>query len=321
MTISDKSIKDFLERYYLKCDPTLNVETFGRYRREARKRFPDWLSAMELKHQMEELYTPAEIKAISTSKRIPPKEEHLIPFDGDKFKFAFITDTHFGAKCFNEDVWNSIVDEINKSDVDMVIHTGDITNGCDKRKEDMVFSLTHIGYAEQKAYAIDLLSKINKPIYAVSGNHDRFFFKSCGALIVEDIAHELDNFHYLGEDTADLIINNELLGRGENPRGIRIRLWHGEDASGSATSSRLQSLVGSFSRNDYPDILLCGHTHKQCYLFERDVHVLSGGAVCGQSSWMKSKKLVNHQGFHMVEVEYNERGVTKFSPTWYPFYS
>lgn len=309
-SMKDENIKAYLERYYVNDDDTLNPETVKRYKREARQRFPQWLNQMEVSYQLKKKYTDDEISQIARGERIQPKREKRISFEGNKIRFAFITDTHFGASCFDKDIWDSIVEEINKSNVDFVIHTGDIVNGFDSKKEDMVFDMTHIGYSQQKNYAKELLGMINKPIYTISGNHDRFFYRSTGAKIVEDISLEMPNVNYLGEDMADLMVDN-----------IKIRLWHGEDGSSSTVSYRLQKITEMFGDMEKPDILLCGHTHKQCYIFDRNIHVVSGGAVCKQSAWMQRKRLANHTGFHIIEVEYNERGVTKFTPTFYPFYS
>lgn len=308
----EETVKAYLERYYI-YDVIENQETFGRYKREAKRRFPEWLNYMESVKAMRATFTDDEIKALATSKREPRSIVKRIHFEGDKFVFAHITDTHMGSTTFHEDIWEAIVKEINSRNVDAVFHTGDVTEGLSLKRMDAVYDLTHVGYERQKAYAVEKLSMIKPPVYAVSGNHDRYYLKSAGALIVEDIARELENFHYMGEDIGDFVIEN-----GDRP--ITIRLWHGEDGSSYAVSYRVQKIVESLTGGDKPNVLLLGHTHKQLYIFDRHIHCLSGGAVCTQSNWMRSKRLANHTGFHIVEMEFNERGVTRFTPTWYPMY-
>lgn len=126
---------------------------------------------------------------------------------------------------------------------------------------------------------------------------------------VKDVANRLTNVHFLGHDEGDLILN-----------GTRWRLWHGEDGSNYATSYRLQKIVESFTGGEKPNVLLTGHTHKQGYFFDRNIHVVSGGALCRQSAWMRSKKLANHAGFHIIRATISEGEIKRFSPTWYPFY-
>lgn len=309
---TDEAIKKYLEVYFLSGE-VLNSETLKRYMTVARRRFPEWLEYMNTIKELRKKFTPEELKQLAKTDRIVPTKEKVISFEGDTYRFAHITDTHFGASCFKEDTWNAIVKEINSQNLDAVFHTGDITDGLSTRRMDAVYDLTHIGYKQQKDYSIELLSQISPPIYAIGGNHDRFYLKSAGALIAEDIAKEVEGMHYLGEDMADFVIQGK-------DREIRIRLWHGEDGSSYATSYRVQKLVESFSGGDKPNVLLCGHTHKQIFMFDRNIECLSGGAVCYQSNWMRSKRLANHTGFWIAEMTFNEGGIVKFSPTWYPFY-
>ena len=308
----DESIKKYLESYYISGEAQ-NKETLLRYRREARRRFPEWLDYMESTKKIREKFTNKEIDQLAKGERVLPRTIKEITFDGTKFVFAHITDTHMGSIFFKEQIWNAIIKEIERRNVDAVFHTGDITEGLSMKRMDAVYDLTHIGYAQQKRYAVEMLNQIEKPIYAVSGNHDRFYLKSAGAYIVEDIAQECKHLEYLGEDVADFILSN-------NDRPIKIRLWHGEDGSSYATSYRVQKIAESFTGGDKPNVLLLGHTHKQLYMIERNIHCQSGGAVSTQSNWMRSKKMANHTGFWITEMEYNERGITRYTPTFYPFY-
>lgn len=308
----DESLKKYLESYYISGEAQ-NKETLSRYQREARRRFPEWLDYMESTKKLREKFTDKEIEQLAKGERVLPRTIKEITFDGTKFVFAHITDTHMGSIFFKEQIWNAIIQEIEKRKVDAVFHTGDITEGLSMKRMDAVYDLTHIGYAQQKRYAVEMLNQIERPIYAVSGNHDRFYLKSAGAHIVEDIAQECEHLEYLGEDVADFILSN-------NGRPIKIRLWHGEDGSSYATSYRVQKIAESFTGGDKPNVLLLGHTHKQLYMIERNIHCQSGGAVSTQSNWMRSKKMANHTGFWITEMEYNERGITRYTPTFYPFY-
>ena len=310
--MSDDSIKKYLEYYYI-GNEIINNETLQRYKREAKLRFPEWLSYMESTKSLREKFSEYEIKQLAKGERIAPRQTKKIQFNGTRFRFAHITDTHMGSAFFKESIWDAIVEEINGQNLDAVFHTGDVTEGLSTKRMDAVYDLTHIGYGQQKAYAVECLQRINAPVYGISGNHDRFYLKSAGAFIVSDIANELDNFEYLGEDVADFVLSN-------NGRPIKIRLWHGEDGSSYATSYRVQKIIESLTGGDKPNVLLVGHTHKQIYMFDRNIHCISGGAVTTQSNWMRSKRMANHTGFHIVGMEFNERGITKFTPTFYPFY-
>jgi hypothetical protein len=100
-----------------------------------------------------------------------------------------------------------------------------------------------------------------------------------------------------------------------------LKLWHGEDGDSYALSYRLQKIIESLSGGEKPNIILAGHTHKSFYLPNyRNVEAISGGAMCKQSRWMRSTRKANHSGFWRIDLWIGKRGITKCSPTWYPFY-
>ena len=233
----------------------------------------------------------------------------VIDFDGEVFTFCHVSDTHIGGNCFKPEWWDACIKECEKQNIDMMFHTGDITEGMSNRAGN-VYELTHIGYDSQKEYAINQLAKCSFPVYIIDGNHDRWYIKSSGALVVKDIAQALENVEFIGHDEGNVLIN-----------GVTIRLFHGEDGNSYAVSYRIQKVVESFTGGEKPHVLLLGHCHKQCYLFDRHIHCLSGGACSSQSSWMRSKRIVNHAGFWIVRMVIGKKGICSFSPTWYPFYS
>jgi len=172
-----------------------------------------------------------------------------------------------------------------------------------------IYELNKIGYKAQKEYAIELLSEWKKPLYLVAGNHDSYYVMHGGAYIVEDICEVIDNAVYVGESMGDIEIND-----------IKFNLWHGIDGSSYATSYRVQKLIEAFTGGEKPQILLCGHTHKQGYFFERNIHAFSGGALSRQSKFMKGKKLANHSGFWIIEMNVKDKEILSVKSEWFPFY-
>jgi len=75
--------------------------------------------------------------------------------------------------------------------------------GMDPRKYNLLYELKHIGYAAQKEYAEQQLSKIPFHVYLVSGNHDRWY-ESMGANIVGDVCDTVPNAEYIGRDEGDI---------------------------------------------------------------------------------------------------------------------
>lgn len=263
--------------------------------------------------KIQELYTEKELQAIASGGRILPGVEKvpIVNFDGDHIRIGAITDTHIGHQQFSEERLLQAFDEFRKEKVDFVVHVGDVTEGMSHRPGH-IYELTHLGYERQKDYAVSLLSNWTEtPIYAISGNHDRWFIKSNGANIIRDISKELPNFHFLGHDEGDISLNGK----------ATLKLWHGEDGSSYALSYRLQKIIESLSGGEKPSLMLCGHVHKYVKIFERNVHAISVGSIEAQTKWMRGKKIAAHVGFDIIDVWVGDKGITKVSDTWYPFYA
>lgn len=281
---------------------------------------PEWLDSSVSDFSMtgalkkiSELYSPKELDAISRGGRILPGIDKvpIINFSGKRIRIGAITDTHIGHQKFSEDRLFQAFEEFRKEKVDFITHSGDVTEGMSHR-DGHIYELTHLGYEAQKKHAVELFSQwTDSDIYAIDGNHDRWFIKSNGALIVKDIERELKNFHFIGHDEGNISLD----GR------ATLRLWHGEDGNSYALSYRVQKIIESFTGGEKPSMMLCGHTHKYVKLFERNIHAISVGCIEGQTSWMRGKKIAAHVGFSIFDVYINEQGISKITETWYPFYT
>jgi predicted phosphodiesterase len=279
-----------------------------RYRRTYKEHFGE---SAELLLKIKTRYSDVELQAIANGKasKIERGVSHLT-FEGEEICFGVMGDTHIGSKYTDERYIQAALDEFTKRGCSFFVHTGDVTEGMSGR-DGHCYELTHIGYKAQKEAAIKAFTPWTRPSYFIAGNHDAWFMNkgNMGADVVEDICKELPNSKYLGINEGDIFIN-----------GCNIRLWHGEDSSSYAVSYRLQKLVESFSGGNKPGCLLAGHTHKQGYFFERNIHTLSTGAIQFQSAWMRYKRLAAHTGFHVVKMAIRDGQVVWFEPRFYSFY-
>lgn len=309
-TITDEKIKRNLEEYLI-YGRTDNEATSRRYIREARKRgsLCDWVSHMEIGKGLKKNYSDKEIKLIAKAKRKPQVGVNLkkISFEGKTLKIAEAGDMHLGSKYFHEDVWDAFVEQANKDDIDMVLLSGDITDGFYPARLDAVLDLLYLGYEQQKSYAVEQLKKIHKPMFLIAGNHDETYFKQNGSQIVKDICRELPNATYLGVHEADIVVS-----------GIKIKLWHGLDTTSRVVSARLQNLLDGFEEDELPDIIFLAHSHKHCYIYYRGVHAISGSSICSQSSWMRNTNKKNDTGFNIVTVTINENKIKHLCYDYYP---
>jgi predicted phosphodiesterase len=175
-----------------------------------------------------------------------------------------------------------------------------------------VYELNQIGFEQQFKYAVQLYGELdNFDHYGIDGNHDQWFYKKNdnGTVVGAELQRSLKRYHNLGQDEGDLNIS-----------GLRIKLYHAGDGTAYATSYKLQKLIERFGGGDKPNIVLSGHYHKALYMFSRGVHGFECGTLCGQTSFMRGKKIPAHMGFGLVKVTYNKRGVERLSHEFVPWY-
>lgn len=257
-----------------------------------------------------ERFTPAERAAILSGSSLRPQEiKSSITFDCDEITVGVFTDPHMGAEHFSERYWDAMLNEFVRRGVHFAVCAGDLTEGMSNRP-DHIYHLTHIGYSAQMEYAVSLLSQLPCPLKIIDGNHDRWGIKNGGLQVVKEIARQLPNVEFLGNDYGSFLVN-----------GTSWMLIHGDDGGGSyAYSYRPQKIVEAFKGGHKPQVLITGHDHKHGYFFPRLVHTIMGGALCKQSEWMRSTRKENHDGFWTLKAGIADKEIKYMEPRWYPFY-
>jgi len=238
----------------------------------------------------------------------PPTTPIRHEWSKDSFKFAFITDTHNGHQLSHQEWWDKTCSLVEREKVAVCFHAGDITEGMSGRPGH-VYELEAIGAHAQTVLTERRLRQMPCPIQAITGNHDLWGYKAIGFDPGEALSTSVPGFTYLGQNEATVDVGS-----------IKIMLWHGGDGSSYATSYRTQKFVEGLTGGEKPHILLSGHAHKSIYHQCRNVAVFEGGTLCGQTGWMRGKKLSAHVGFWIIEVWPNETGIERIRSEWIPFY-
>ena len=291
----------------------IDQESLTRYFRDAKKRGLSGVAINKDVRTIIDTYSPSEIKAMANGGRFMPgvAKVPVVDFDGVRVRIGHMTDTHIGSAYMDENRIYQAFEEFKKEKVDFITHSGDVTEGMSNRPGH-IYELSELGYAKQKDKAVEIFSQWNdSEIYAIDGNHDRWFIKSSGAKIVEDIDKEVSNFNFIGHDEGDISLGAK----------ATLKLWHGEDGNSYALSYRLQKILESLSGGEKPSILVAGHVHKYVNIFERNVFALSAGCMQRQTPWMRGKRIAAHVGFVISDYWVDNKGVSKFTHTWYPFYT
>lgn len=292
---------------------SLSKETLNRYIREAKKRGITTFDKGKLISQIVQNYSDKELEAIAKGGRIVPGygKVPIIDFEGQRIRVGAMTDTHIGSLKMPPERIYQAFEEFKKEKVDFIVHAGDVTEGMSNR-QGHIYELSSLGYSNQKALAVEIFKQwTDSDIYAIDGNHDRWYIKSNGAKIVEEIASSVDNFHFIGHDEGDISLKGKAI----------LKLWHGEDGNSYALSYRLQKILESLTGGEKPNAMICGHTHKFVDIFERHVFCTSIGSMQSQTPWMRGKRIAAHTGFAIIDYWVNDKGICKKTSTWHPFYS
>lgn len=203
------------------------------------------------------------------------------PVVGERQHVAVISDLHFGSKyCLREQLREFVTYAYGEG-VRNVIVPGDLLDGCYKHG---LWELSHHGLDEQVDDMFATLPALDGLRYhAITGNHDETFEDTCGIHVGPYIE---DRFRSRGRHDV------RFYGR----RGAWIRiggavvdLWHPRGGGSYAKSYKLQKKIEGYAAGQKPHILLVGHWHQYCHLYERGVH----GFLCptfqgGGSSFGKS---------------------------------
>lgn len=261
---------------------------------------------------LKERYTEKELLLLSKGEGLEDKnlrypEVHL---HGKHHRIGVMSDGHLGSKYSPLEWHYEAFKTFENENCECILHCGDVVEGLTPRRiSTQIYELTHIGYKSQRDLAISVFSESKLPIFVINGNHDQYFNEFAGANIVEDICNQVPNMTYLGNDQSDIDID-----------GITIRLFHGIDGNSYALSYRLQKLIESFTGGKKPNILLAGHVHKYCHIFERHINAVSVPTLQMQTPFMRGKKLAAHTGFVIIDFDVLDHSVCNFSVKLYPFY-
>ena len=233
--------------------------------------------------------------------KTPPKNNDVyeIPAYSENLKLCLISDTHLCSKYDRIDILNYIYEKAYKNNVKHILHSGDFTDGNNMRsRPEHVLELKEISYDGQVDYCVEKYPKqygINT--YAISGNHDNWWYKLSGGEIVKSIAKQRDDIIYLGSDYADL-----KLGK------IKIRLFHGKGGVGYARSYKIQKYLDSIDPDERPQILQTGHIHQSFYMQQGKTHCFQTSCLEDLTPYARSQGFSGDRSCWWLDIESDNKG-------------
>ncbi len=202
------------------------------------------------------------------------------PVVGVRQKVAVISDTHLGSKyCLREQL-KDFIHYAYSQGVREILHPGDILDGCYKHG---MWEVSHSGLDDQARDLFEVLPQLPGLTYhGITGNHD-FTFTEAGGI---DVGDYLSNY-FKQRGRNDLMMYGNR-GAFVKIRGVVVHLWHPRSGVSYARSYALQKNIEKYSSLK-PQVMLAGHWHVYCHVYERGVH----GIACptfqgGGSAFSKS---------------------------------
>ena len=252
-------------------------------------------------------------RVLGSHKNEAPKKSQLFKdYFENHTKIGIFSDCHIGHEMFDEPFFEHMVRTFKKEGVEKIYQVGDILEGMSGR-DGQIYELSEIGYSNQMKKAVKMFDMLKDfQVYGIDGNHDGWYQKknNGGVIVGEELEEKVKHYFNLGQMEADV----------EMRPGVTMKLYHAGDGTAYAVSYKMQKLMESFTGGEKPNIVLSGHYHKALYMFNRNIHGLEAGTMCGQTSWMRGKKIPAHKGFWVVDIALGKGGVGKFAPAFYPGY-
>lgn len=229
-------------------------------------------------------------------KPVKENDVYVLPNDLDHLKLLLISDTHLASKYDRLDILRYLYQEAEDRGINYVLHSGDLTEGFSGRPQQL-YELKEISYTGQRDYVIDKYPKSDIPTYMISGNHDLWWVRECGADICRDISNQREDLHYLGSDCEDLKIGK-----------LRIRLYHGSGGGAYAKSYKLQKYLDSVPMEERPHILQTGHIHQAFFMKQGNTHCFQTSCLQDMTPYVRSKGLSNDKSVWWVDVYMDNKG-------------
>ncbi len=232
----------------------------------------------------------------SLPKAVKLNKPDLVDKDIVVNEFLFISDTHLCNVHQQLHLAYELYAEAKERGIEKVLHFGDLTDGFYPSRKPYPAQQFLYDFNDQGYYVLD-----NYPHFdgietlMILGNHDVRHFVNGGASLDKWIGLARKDIKILGQDTADVVIDN-----------VKIKMDHPADGSSKGLSYALQKRIDKMESGDKPNIYGCGHYHKPLFMSYRNIYAYLLPALCSETSFEHGKALDNYVGGYFVTV-YSDR--------------
>ena len=205
----------------------------------------------------------------------------IAPVVGQRQTVGVISDLHLGSKYCLRAQLADFVRHCYERGAREILCPGDVLDGMYRHG---IWEVSHSGLAAQARDLLEVLPRLPGLSYrCITGNHDETFEEAGGFGVgpyLERLFREngRTDLHFYGRRSAFLRVG-----------GAVFHLWHPRGSASYAKSYKLQKVIEKYSSGEKPHVLLVGHFHQFCHVYERGVHGFlcptfqGGGSAFGNS--------------------------------------
>lgn len=227
-----------------------------------------------------------------------------------KYRIGIVGDTHLGSDQQQPTMLDQAYDYFEGEGVRQVYHVGDLLTGINVFRGQIqeIFLYT---MDQQVDYAIGRYPKRNGiKTSVIAGNHDLSATLSGGLDPIKAVAAARDDITYLGPLSAWVHFGP-----------LSIYLLHPKGGLSYAVSYKLQKLIESFEGGRKPNVVVCGHWHKQAFIIERHVVGILPGCFEAQTTFERGLALQPQLGAVLLDIEVRGEEVAHvINPRWLHFF-
>ena len=262
------------------------------------------IGLVELMKQDGELVDFVNGEIIKLKKPIKHNDIYEVKYNLEHLKLLLISDTHLCSKYDRLDILRYLYAQAEDKGVKHILHSGDFTDGRSNRPE-QVYELKEASFEGQVQYCIDKYPTYSGKTYVIQGNHDNWWYKSCGSEILKPISKAREDIIYLGSDVADMKIGK-----------LKIRLFHGQGGIAYAKSYKIQKYLDTIPIDEKPNILQTGHIHQAFYYKQDNTHCFQTSCLENQTPYCRGLGLSNDKSVWWVDIDFDDKGnVYSVTPT------
>jgi hypothetical protein len=232
-----------------------------------------------------------------------------------KFKLAFTSDRHYCSKTQQRTYAKQFTSICDSEGVEVIYDAGDIFAGTTVYAGQSAEIFMHTEDDQLDYVTEEFPRRSFGRTVVIGGNHDYSFLKHGGTDPVKILSMRRPDIEYIGPYAAHIELEI-----GGHKTGRYIDLLHPDGGTIYASSYRLQKMIEALEGGNKPLVLVAGHFHRRCYIFERNVHGLLAACFEAQTSFLKRKAVQPVVGGTIVDLEFNDDGsLQKFTPHFYSY--